>query len=412
MTLPSIALPSLEGEWSGDLVYPSGPPGVGLTVSFEPFIIGSTTNGRGFDKNGEFSIQSAQFTYLSTANYIGIVTFLQTYAQWPGQVWCFIGTVHKDNNRISGEWHDSPQDGRARTGKFSLERQDTAIHCTAMAPSRTQLAALWPNPGPSLTADTPALWPGSTPTSTAAARGYLQQDFERHHGYAQFFHIHIRWTISSQCRFYNYRGFHNHTPFHILVEWALGGTEKHLEAIWNQHVALERPAHQAPAPITAQTFSNHLGDEEYYQGYLYFFSDLVLKKPVHAVVEEWIFSSKANFESYNGRQPEMLNRLLAGILHPMLYLGYGLEFRYFTILFGSHRAQPSFRSLPGLIAEGTCNPILYGEKALRNDDANRTRTSRCTQSRVVSAVTEKHVRHVDHVSARNTRIQYRLAYHS
>jgi len=123
MTLPSIALPSLAGEWSGDLVYPSGPPGVGLTVSFEPFIIGSTTNGRGFDRNGEFSIQSAQFTYLSTADYVGIVTFLQTYTRWPGQVWCFIGTVHKDNNRISGEWHDSPQDGRARTGKFSLERR-------------------------------------------------------------------------------------------------------------------------------------------------------------------------------------------------------------------------------------------------------------------------------------------------
>jgi hypothetical protein len=123
MTLPCNALPSLEGEWSGELVYPSGPPGTGLTVSFEPFIIGSTTNGRGSDRNGEFSIQSAQFTSLSTGDYVGIVTFFQTYKRWPGQVWCFIGSVHKDNKRISGEWHDSPQDGRARTGKFSLERR-------------------------------------------------------------------------------------------------------------------------------------------------------------------------------------------------------------------------------------------------------------------------------------------------
>ena len=123
MTLPSIALPSLEGEWSGDLVHPSGPPGVGLTVLFEPFIIGSTTNGRGFDRNGEFSIQSAQFTYSLTDDYIGIVTFLQTYkTRWSGQVWCFMGAVHKDTNRISGEWYDSPQDGRQRIGKFILER--------------------------------------------------------------------------------------------------------------------------------------------------------------------------------------------------------------------------------------------------------------------------------------------------
>ena len=78
---------------------------------------------------------------------------------------------------------------------FNSHRRNTATHRTAMSPSRTQLAALWPNPGPSLTVDTPARWPGSTPTSTAAVRGYLQQDFERHHGYAQFFNIHIRWTI-------------------------------------------------------------------------------------------------------------------------------------------------------------------------------------------------------------------------
>jgi hypothetical protein len=163
-----------------------------------------------------------------------------------------------------------------------------------------------------------------------------------------------------------------------------------------------------PAPITEQTFYNHLGDEEYYQGYLYFFCDLLLKKPIHSVVEEWIFSPNANFE---GRKPEMLNRLLAGILHPLLYLGYGLDFRYIIILFGYHRAQSCFRSLPGLIAEGTCIPVLYEEKVLRNDDANRTCTSGCTQNRFVSAVTEKSARRVN-ASDWNTRIQYPLAYHS
>ncbi|KAJ7121552.1 hypothetical protein C8R44DRAFT_166956 [Mycena epipterygia] len=175
-----------------------------------------------------------------------------------------------------------------------------------MAPSKAQLVTLWPNPGPSLTADTPARWPGSSPESTAAARGYLQQDYEQHHG------------------FFNYRGAHNHTPFHILVEWALGGSPEHLEAIWNQHDVLERLAYRSPGSITTQTFVDHLGDEEYYQAYLHFFSDLVLKKPVHAV------------------QPEMLNRLLAGILHPMLYLGYGIEF-----------------SLPGLVAEGLAQAAVH-----------------------------------------------------
>jgi len=58
------------------------------------------------------------------------------------------------------------------------------------------------------------------------------------------------------------------------------------------------------------------------------------------VLEEWIFSPKVNLD---GKQPQMLNRLLDGILHPMLYLGYGIEF-----------------SLPGLIAEGLAQVAVHG----------------------------------------------------
>jgi hypothetical protein len=91
--------------------------------------MGKSTNGRGVDNNGEFSAQSAQFTYLSTDDYVGVVTFSQIYSKWPGRLWYFVGTVRKDNNHIFGEWHDSPQDGRQRTGTFKLERgsQSTGV---------------------------------------------------------------------------------------------------------------------------------------------------------------------------------------------------------------------------------------------------------------------------------------------
>jgi hypothetical protein len=132
LTLPSTPpslLSPLEGAWSGELVYSPGLPGVTLTVCFEPFIIGRTTNGRGIDNNGEFSVQSAQFTYLSTDDYIGVITFSQIYSKWPSRLWYFVGAVRKDNNEIFGEWHDSPQDGRQRTGTFKLKRgsQSTGV---------------------------------------------------------------------------------------------------------------------------------------------------------------------------------------------------------------------------------------------------------------------------------------------
>ena len=52
----------------------------------------------------------------------------------------------------------------------------------APEPTQAEIDALWPNPGPPLAGNTPARWPGHTPQTTATARKYLQQDFERHHG--------------------------------------------------------------------------------------------------------------------------------------------------------------------------------------------------------------------------------------
>ncbi|KAK7000197.1 hypothetical protein R3P38DRAFT_3328001 [Favolaschia claudopus] len=185
---------------------------------------------------------------------------------------------------------------------------------------------LWPNPGPPLTTEAPVHWPGISPASTAMLREYLQRDYREHHAY------------------FNERGFHNHTPFHLLVEWVLGGTPPHLTAIWNQHIKVERKQFASPNPITEETFFDHLGDENYYQAYLYFFSDLVLRKPVERVLEEWLLDRKVNFdcEKPGAREDGMLNRLFAGVMHPLIYVGYGLEF-----------------SLPGLVAEGLAQAAVH-----------------------------------------------------
>jgi hypothetical protein len=119
---PLQVSPLPQGEWFGRLIYPNDSSNVALTVSFYwPFVAGRTTEGSGTDQHGKFSIQSAQFTYMLAADYVGTVTFLQRYEHWPGQVWFFMGTVRKDSHQIFGQWHDSPQDGRKRTGTFNLE---------------------------------------------------------------------------------------------------------------------------------------------------------------------------------------------------------------------------------------------------------------------------------------------------
>ncbi|KAJ6467100.1 hypothetical protein C8R47DRAFT_33770 [Mycena vitilis] len=205
--------------------------------------------------------------------------------------------------------------------------------CAATAPSKAQIMALFPHPGPALTLETPVRWPGVCTASTTAVSEYLVMDYERHHA------------------FFNCKGFHNHTPFHLLTEYTLGAGPPHLEAIWKQHVKLERKQFKSDNPITRGNFNDHLGNEKYYQAYLHFFSDVVLRKPVDAVLEEWIFAPKMNHDDCikGGEQPEMLNRLLAGVMHPLIYIGFGLDF-----------------SLPGLVAEGLAQAAVHksGSSAL------------------------------------------------
>ena len=76
--------------------------------------------------------------------------------------------------------------------------------------------------------------------------------------------------------------------------------------------------------------------DRYYNSYLEFFRDLLLKRDVTEVLEEYVFSAKANVggPGIEG-QPRMLNRFFAALIHPLIHAGNGLEF-----------------GLLGLVAEG------------------------------------------------------------
>jgi hypothetical protein len=88
----------------------------------------------------------------------------------------------------------------------------------------------------------------------------------------------------------------------------------------------------------------------YYDAYLSYFSEYLRDHTMNEAFERFILSSKSNFDpnlaannvkdikkaaDEGKKHPEMLNRLLAGLLHPFIHLAYGFEF-----------------GLPGQVAEG------------------------------------------------------------
>lgn len=103
--------------------------------------------------------------------------------------------------------------------------------------------------------------------------------------------------------------------------------------------------------IDAISAPNHPLNFRYYDAYLTYFSEYLRNHTPNEAFERFILSPSSNFNpdlsakdvkdvkkaSDKGkRHPEMLNRLLAGLLHPFIHFAYGFEF-----------------GLPGQVAEGT-----------------------------------------------------------
>ncbi|KAI0312661.1 hypothetical protein OF83DRAFT_1086870 [Amylostereum chailletii] len=164
--------------------------------------------------------------------------------------------------------------------------------------------------------------PGATDESSTVLIELLKHNFLHHHA------------------FFNDKGFHNHVMDHLFAAFAMGASPELLKKIYSSH-DYQRPVYASPEPITDANFLEHVGDEDYYDAFHVYFCEYLLSHTAAEAIERFIFSNEFNYvpdlEKINAedikkggrganKQPEMLNRCLAGVLHPHIHLGYGVEF--------------------------------------------------------------------------------------
>jgi hypothetical protein len=114
----------------------------------------------------------------------------------------------------------------------------------------------------------------------------------------------------------------------------MGANPELLNAAYETHKGFQRKTFLSPGQITSENFADHLGDEDYFQAYLKYFSDELLANGNFKTLENYLYSKKANSKEQE-RPLAMFSRFLGGLLHPAIHTGYGLEF-----------------GLPGMVAEG------------------------------------------------------------
>ncbi|KAG8701175.1 hypothetical protein FRC08_004242, partial [Ceratobasidium sp. 394] len=146
---------------------------------------------------------------------------------------------------------------------------------------------------------------GITPESTAALQRLLKENHQRFH------------------TFFNTQRFHNHLSHHLFAAYGIGAPPSVLQAAFDEHASYQRPAYKSPEKITRENWKKFLGNEDYYNSYMGFFNDEIQKHGLAPTVENLVFSHEANWAA---DEPRMLDRLLSGLLHPMIHFGHAAEF--------------------------------------------------------------------------------------
>lgn len=130
--------------------------------------------------------------------------------------------------------------------------------------------------------------------------------------------------------YFNQSGFHNHIAHHLLTLYGLGASAPIIQKQYDINASYQRPA----VPVKAREvqnisnpsdFAKYLGKEKYYHDFLIFFQNEMEAKGWQAVVNEYVFAG-------DERADDMLGRMYAGLLHPLIHLGFGIEFNQPAII--------------------------------------------------------------------------------
>ncbi|PKS10852.1 hypothetical protein jhhlp_002609 [Lomentospora prolificans] len=140
----------------------------------------------------------------------------------------------------------------------------------------------------------------------------LQEDIDTHHA------------------FFNDRGYHNHIVHHLLSLFGTGAPAKDLQFAYNRNKTYQRdlnkPHNRIPEHLESWPEArNYLGKPEYYPDLFVYFQGEMEKLGWQEALKKHLFAGTE-------RSDDLLQRMFAGILHPLIQLMYGIEWAQPAIL--------------------------------------------------------------------------------
>lgn len=179
-------------------------------------------------------------------------------------------------------------------------------------------------------------------------------------------------------------GGHNHIAHSLLTVLALGGGPSELRRAYDDGLAVQRPAppldlHEVEAMADAAGFQARMGRLEHYTNFLAFFKREMTQTggQWRHVVLKYCFARTPLAEA-------MLASLYEGAYHPIIHLGFGVEF-----------------GEPGIVAEALAQAAAHDPNGIgeffvaseRQADKNNNRSSRPLIDLIAAVRADKKIRH-------------------
>ncbi|KAH0835666.1 hypothetical protein J3R83DRAFT_9419 [Lanmaoa asiatica] len=258
---------------------------------------------------------------------------------------------------------------------------------------REILSRLFPGikPPPSLLA--PNRVPNSGPEATAALLKALKDNHEQSHVFFNEFSFHKYVSLLRRSRILVHPC--SHSAHHLLAIYALGAPGPVISAAYQDtHLDHMRIAFVPPekVTITDDNFTDYLGNDHYYNAYLDYFHRVVLEPgaTISTILEKYLFSPHYNVRTpqQGAEQPQMLNRFLEILIHPIIHAGYGAEFGIPGLIAEGAWSGMAVRSLPACpdrrsfdqkVSHGRRCILLVQPRSLRVYSSHPTRTAPITE---------------------------------
>ncbi|KAI9147436.1 Questin oxidase [Paramyrothecium foliicola] len=148
--------------------------------------------------------------------------------------------------------------------------------------------------------------------------------------------------------FLNRKGFHDHMLHHILALYGTGANAAQIQRAFDLRHDLQRPVEPRHEEVISDlskswdSAKKYLGNEDHYPDFLAYFQERIDRHGYEWVVKEHLLKGDASAD-------DLLVRLHAGVLHPLIQLMYALEWKQ-----------------PAVVAEALAQTCVHGIEGLDN----------------------------------------------